>query len=360
MRREALAGLWAGTVACSAAPPDNPFGGTDSASAGSTTAMSATATSEATTSGSATSSAGSSTTEDEDEPIFDVGKEIDVPGSDCSPMDENCHCNAVDLIFVIDNSGSMGQYRDQINAAFPLFVGEMFSALPPGTDLHVGLTRATGFYDPGNSGGWGGPGCEAAITDGAWYPPDMGDNMTNGQQGRLYEHDGMRYFAVNTDEDPMPLEMWFQGALAGAITGDDHSNTETVVAGAAYPFHDANAMYNTGFMRQNAVLVLFLVSDSPDLAPPTIPTSDFVDIVRDAKTVCGGDQCIITSGAIQGVCYDQPGNTNTRLYDFMNGFGKPPASWVSLEGAVVDFEGVLGTALADAVATTCDQILPEG
>jgi hypothetical protein len=170
----------------------------------------------------------------------------------------------------------------------------------------------------------------------------------------------MRYFAVDTNDDPMPLEMWFQGALAGAITGDDHSNTETVVAGAAYPFHDANADYNMGFMRQNAVLVLFLVSDSPDLTPPDIPTQQFIDIVREAKSECGGDTCIITSGAIQGQCYENAANTNTRLTDFMNGFGKPPASWVSLSGAVVDFEGVLGTALADAVATTCDEILPEG
>ena len=292
--------------------------------------------------------------------VFDVGTAVDAPEA-CGPDDPECHCNAVDLLFIVDNSGSMQVHHDPIVAAFPLFVDQMFSALPPGTDLHVGLTRATGFWNPGNGGGWGGPGCEAALTDGVFYPPTDGDNGINGQQGRLYEHEGMRYFAVNTSDDPSPLSSWFDGALYGAIDGAaPHSNTETVVAGAAYPFHPVNAAYNSGFLRTNAVLVLFLLSDSPDLTPPAIPTSDFVEMVRDAKAECG-DVCVVTTGAIAGQCYDQPGNINTRLYDFMNGFGHPPASWINLQfGMVPDFGTVLGDALADAIATTCEEIDPEG
>jgi hypothetical protein len=208
----------------------------------------------------------------------------------------------------------------------------------------------------------GGPGCEAAVTDGVFFPPTDGDNGINGQQGRLFEHEGMRYFAVNTDEDPGALSSWFDGALFGAIDGSaPHSNTETVVAGAAYPFHPVNAGYNTGFLRTNAVLVLFLLSDSPDLTPPEIPTSDFIEMVRDAKAECGGDVCVVTTGAIAGQCYEQPGNINTRLTDFMNGFGKPPASWINLQfGMVPDFGTVLGDALTDAIATTCEAIDPEG
>lgn len=292
--------------------------------------------------------------------VFDVGTQPDMPGG-CAPGQPGCHCDAVDLLFIVDNSGSMGVHQAAITAAFPLFVEQMVTSLPAGTDLHVGLTRATGFFDPGNAGGWGGPSCEAAVTDGVFYPPTDGDNGVNGQQGRLYEHAGQTFFAVETGQDPSALETWFAGALGGAIQGAQHSNTETVVAGAAYPFHPVNAGVNAGFLRTHAVLVLFLLSDSPDLTPPAIPTDDFVQIVRDAKQDCGGDVCVVTSGAIAGACYDQPGNTNTRLYDFMNGFGKPPASWISLEfGMVPDFQSVLGDALADAIATSCDDIMPEG
>ncbi len=323
--------------------------GSDSGSSGSASASS----NGTTVSTSADGSSG-------EQPKFDVGTGVDVPGN-CMAGDPGCGCTAVDILFIVDNSGSMQEHAAPTVAAFDTFVNEMIDALPPGTSLHVGVTRATGFYDPGNGGGWGGPGCEAALTDGVWNPPDVADNGVNGQQGRLFEHMGVRFYDIETDADPTPLKTWFQGALMGAIDGSaEHSNTETVVAGAAYPFHPANADYNQDFMRQQAVLVLFLLSDSPDLSPPDIPTQDFVDIVSDAKSECG-DMCVITTGAIAGQCYDQPGNINTRLYDFMNGFGAPPPSWINLQfGMVPDFTGVLGTALADVIGSTCANIPPAG
>ncbi len=290
-------------MGCSDAPrDDDPFGSGEGSAATAPTSATGSVDDGSGSGGSASATTGADTdgTQDDtgDEPIFDVGNDTDTPGTDCGPDDKDCGCNAVDVLFVVDNSGSMGTHREPIIAAFPQFVDEMVNALPMGTDLHVGLTRATGFYDPGNSGGWGGPACEASVTDGVFYPPDAGDNGVNGQQGRLYEHDGERFYAVSTGSDTAGLTAWFGGALTGVIDGSaPHSNTETVVAGAAYPFHPANAAYNAGFMRSNAVLVLFLLSDSPDLSPPEIPTSDFVDIVSDAKAECG-DMCIVTSGAI--------------------------------------------------------------
>jgi len=336
--------------------------GDEDASASQTDSASASASASSTASADGTATDTGAVDESSDEgPIFDVGVAGDVPGNRCGPDDTDCGCTAVDVLFIVDNSGSMQEHAAPTIAAFDTFVDEMVGVLPSGTSLHVGVTRATGFYDPGNGGGWGGPGCEAALTDGVWYPPDAGNNGVNGQQGRLYEHEGLFYFELDTAGDPQPLKSWFQGALMGAIDGFvEHSNTETVVAGAAYPFHPANAATNVGFMREQAVLVLFLLSDSPDLAPPEIPTQQFIDIVSDAKAACG-DFCVIPTGAIAGACYDQPGNINTRLYDFMNGFGAPPPSWTNLQsGMVPDFEGVLGTALADVIGATCENIPPAG
>jgi hypothetical protein len=59
-------------------------------------------------------------------------------------------------------------------------------------------------------------------------------------------------------------------------------------------------------------------------------------------------------------CYDRPGNTNTRLFDFMNGFGHPPTAFTSFESGTPDFTGVLGTALAEVIGTTCEMIPPVG
>jgi hypothetical protein len=298
--------------------------------------------------------------DDEDDQKFDVGSVTDLPVI-CGPDDADdpaCHCNAVDILFVVDNSGSMNTHRENVKAAFDDLVGQMVAVLPDGTDLHVGLTRGTGFFDPGNSSSTSG--CDTFTVDGQWNPPEIANNGVNGQQGRLYEHQGQRYFAMNTDDDPAPLLSWFEGALAGTIDGFvPHSNTETIVAGAAYPFAEINAAHNDGFVRDQAVLVLFLLSDTVDMTPAQVPTQDFIDMVSARKAACG-DHCIITTGAIMGSCYDNANVQNTRLYDFMNGFGQPPASWIDIWQANPDFAAVLGTALADVVAETCNVIPPAG
>lgn len=290
---------------------------------------------------------------------FDLGV-ADIPFNNCLPGDPDCGCNAVDVLFVVDNSGSMQIHAQPTIAAFDTFVQEMVTVLPAGTSLHVGVTRATGFFDPGMAGGWGGGSCEG-FSDGAWNPPTVADNGVNGQQGRLFDQAGQRFFELDTDQDPQPLKDWFQAALTGAIDGSaPHSNSETVVAGAAYTFHPANAAHNAGFLREQAVLVLFLLSDSPDLSPKDVPTSEFIAMVSDAKASCG-DMCVLTAGAIAVGCFGLPENTNTRLYDFMTGFGQADPPWTPLQFDMIpDFEGVLGAALAEAVGATCENIPPIG
>jgi len=76
-----------------------------------TITASGTASASSTASGTATDTAStdgvdSSTTEDVK---FDVGTPADLPGA-CKPDDENCGCTAVDILFVVDNSGSMQEH----------------------------------------------------------------------------------------------------------------------------------------------------------------------------------------------------------------------------------------------------------
>lgn len=263
----------------------------------------------------------------------------------------------VDILFIIDNSGSMSQHKANIIAAFDSFIGEMVDVLEPDTPIHVGVTRATGFYDPGNGSGWADNTCEFNYLDGTWNPPTQANNGIEGQQGRLYEENGKRYFEFIIGDDPAPLAAWFQETLVGAIANDEASNTESVIAAAAYPFHPINADYNAGFLREKAVLVLFLLSDAPDASPAEIPTAELIELVSDAKAGCG-DGCVLPTGIVQGYCYDHPGNSNTRLYDFMNGFGAPPVALDFFIGnqAPGSFVSVLGATLAESIAYTCDMI----
>jgi prepilin-type processing-associated H-X9-DG protein len=268
---------------------------------------------------------------------------------------------AVDILFVIDNSGSMADHKDKIVAAFASFITEMADILAPHTPVHVGVTRATGFFNPGNGSGWGQGYCNFSYVDGHWNPPTHANNGVNGQQGRLFDNLGQRYFEFVTGEDPAPLGVWFESTLFAAIQVDFASNTETVVAGAAYPFHPINAEYNAGFLREKAVLVLFLLSDAPDATPAAIPTSDFIAMVSDAKAECG-DACVLPTGIIQNACYDKLLNANTRLTDFMNGFGAAPVAldFFKVNVPPESFTSVLGATLAESIAYTCEAIVPAG
>jgi hypothetical protein len=84
-------------------------------------------------------------------------------------------------------------------------------------------------------------------------------------------------------------------------------------------------------------------------------------MVSEAKAGCG-DGCVLPTGIVQGACYDSPGNTNTRLMDFMSGFGSPPAAidFFYLNEAPESFTSVFGATLAQTIATTCEDIVPSG
>lgn len=280
---------------------------------------------------------------------------FDIIDPDASPTDKTS-CG-VDILFVIDNSGSMGQHKQDIADAFDNFIAEMVAALDFGTPVHIAVTRATGFFDPGNGSGWGDPECTFGFLDGGWNPPTKNNNGNNGQQGRLFDHQGKRYHELVIGENTGMAEQWFEGALYEAIALDAASNSETVIAGAAYPFHPINADYNAGFLREQAVLVLFLISDAPDATPAEFPTQDMIQMVIDAKPDCG-EACILPTGIVQSICYDNPNNINTRLYDFMNGFGGPPAAidYFTASQPPESFTSALGATLAETIAHTCDII----
>lgn len=295
--------------------------------------------------------------DDDDDDDDDHSIKFDIPDPGPAEIDE-IPCG-VDILFVIDNSGSMSQHKDDIVEAFDSFINEMVVALQPGTPVHVAVTRATGFFQPGNGSGWSDPTCKFGYLDGVWNPPTQGNNGINGQQGRLYQNDDKRYFEYQVGDDTTALAQWFEGTLIGAIALDLASNSESVVAAAAYPFHPVNAEYNAGFLRDKAVLVLFLLSDAPDASPAEIPTADFIEIVSQAKADCG-DGCVLPTGVIQSVCYGDPDNVNTRLHEFMNGFGAPPAAldYFKFNVAPESFTSVLGATLAETIAYTCEYIVP--
>jgi hypothetical protein len=272
--------------------------------------------------------------------LFDAG------GTDGSTVTS---CQFVDILFVIDNSPSMGPYQEDLAQAFPGFADAMYQKLPPNVDLHVGITT-TSFY----SGS-----CSEAVSncvtqaspqeiEAHYLKPTDGTTGVNGEQGRLFTHAGKPYFAANTsDGNPEPLKTWF--AAAAVAAGETGCSFEMPSAAAGYAAHPANKATNDGFFRdKNAVLLVFVLSDEPDKSPEG--TQAYKDMLTGVKTACGGDKCILFAGLVNPCIKD----VNNALWELLNAFGEPPI-WGNLKDPS-QYSSVVGDALAQVVKQTCDEI----
>lgn len=265
-------------------------------------------------------------------------------------------CDAVDILFVIDNSASMGTFQQALAGAFPSFVEQMFQTLPAGISVHVGVTT-TDFWCTADA-------CECAEStlscqtaasleevEAHYTPPTAGDNGTNGGQGRLYVYDTLPFFEASTDDDPEELSEWFSGAATAA--GEQGCSFEMPVAAAGYVAHPSNADTNAGFIRdEGAVLLVFFLTDEPDKSPE--PTADYLDTLLAAKAECGGADCIISGGLVPACIAD----INQKAWQFLGGFGSEPV-WSDIND-VSAYPSIVGDALSVAVTDLCETIVPAG
>lgn len=285
--------------------------------------------------------------EDDDDERLDLGGD----GESSSEMRDGC--NYVDVLFVIDNSGSMCLAQEGLAAVLPDLVDAMFDALPADTDVHVGLTTTTFAMGGQHLESM----CWAHENDeevGQYYVTPDSAIDGNGFQGRLYEHDGLRYFAGNTssDGDRDALRGWFPAA-ATAI-GCDGGAFEFAAGAAGFALSDANADTNAGFVRdEGGVLVVFVLSDGIDLTPDAT-----LDIHRDAvlaaKSGCGSE-CIVTAGLVNAHCVP---DSDPMVWRFLDSFDRPTI-WGDIKDPA-GYADVVETAMGTAIVETCEAIPPIG
>ncbi len=293
-----------------------------------------------------TSGSSSGSDVDDDDGILDLGK-LDAP-----PSSPTGGCEAIDFLFVVDNSESMATYQAGLAAQFPDFITSMYSALPESVSVHVGLTTTD--FDAGCAAAEATQSCQTAASldevEAHYLRPDETNDAGNGTQGRLFEFGGRNYFESNSDDDPSALSAWFSDAAVAA--GEAGCSFEMPVAAAGFAAHPSNAPTNEGFIRDaGGLLVLFFLTDEPDKSVE----SRFVyeEMLLDAKADCGGADCIFVSGLIPECTID----VNQKLWQFIQLFEEEPR-WGDIE-QTNDYTEVFGDTLADAIAEACFN-LPEG
>lgn len=258
-------------------------------------------------------------------------------------------CNAIDLLFVIDNSSSMQTYQQALASQFPSFIEAMFEAIPPGLSVHVGITTTD--FDSGCADAEAAANCQTSSSFDEvqmhYNPPTNGSDGSNGGQGRLFEFGGMRYFEIGSSDDPAPLADWFSTAATAA--GEAGCSFEMPVAAAGFATHPANEETNAGFVRdEGALLVIFFLTDEPDksLESETV----YADMILEAKAGCGGADCVFVGGLVPSCIVD----VNQKLWQFMETFREAPPVGDIID--VASYDDHVGEALATAVANACANI----
>jgi hypothetical protein len=178
-------------------------------------------------------------------------------------------CAKVDLLFVIDNSGSMADEQAKLIANFPGFAQEIQETLGEVDSYHVGVTVTDNFGLPFPDGvNSDAPECRtlgALVTSNA-----------NGNCGPFAE--GQRYM---TQMDELGT------AFACAANVGDMGSGYEEVAGAMLagigPALNQTGACNAGFIRDDALLVVVLISDENDDIESQGDAADWYQLVSTFK-----------------------------------------------------------------------------
>lgn len=176
------------------------------------------------------------------------GPKLDV-GADTTTAEPGEGCPSVDILFVIDSSGSMADQQDSLIASFPGFIAAVQSQLGGAKSYHIGVVTSSDYYE--NAQGCGTIGDLITKTGG---PESSGKNCQPFSSGARF-----------LDESEPDLGAKF--ACVGKV-GTGGSDDERMIRGmldALRPDKNGPQGCNANFSRPEALLVVVLITDEDDV-----------------------------------------------------------------------------------------------
>ena len=214
---------------------------------------------------------------------LDAMADVDVP-------DEQIGCEKIDFLFVIDSSGSMADNQANLIASFPGLVTAMMNNVQA-DDWHVMVVDV--------DRQWGGTDCQnACMTLGSCPgapefdcqtpPPTLCDiTLGGGVIAPMGEAASNQDCALATDarfieaSEPDLLEAFSCVAQVGIDGGDEEQPLGALVRAIGPELAEPGGC-NEGFLRDDAILVVTIITDEPDEHSEGDP-ADWQDAVLAAK-----------------------------------------------------------------------------
>jgi hypothetical protein len=370
--------LFGSASASASAGTDGSSGGGPTGSGGSGLSGATGATSTgATTAGSASTTGASGGT--------DGGILYDVGGGETGGTATGC--KKIDFLFVVDNSSSMFNHQEALTASFPGFIEAIVDVVGT-SDFHImvvdtdakadpndgcgecyercvqGVAKNCGFPDPDDSGA---PGiCNgAACSDIAPQTPDacdyvLGAGVTDDRWEQSCAIQGTGRYIQGGQPD---LTETFECIARTGVYGTG----KELVMGAMVEAVGMNgpSQCNEGFVRDDAILVVTLLSDAvyePGAGmwgtPVGTPQSWYDALVAAKK---GNAEAIVTLGllnapSIPGGACDWPPASSDMYLEFLQMFGARGFANTVCTG---DYAAFFASSL-QTIDTTCDDFQPEG
>jgi hypothetical protein len=271
-----------------------------------------------------------------DGPVFDVGG--NGPGDAPTPEPG---CGQVDFLFVIDNSVSMDSKQAQLVGAFPGFMQAIESTLEADSDVHIMVVDTDAWGRCNTANPWQGHSpnhdtcnnyikntvfdeCDRVLGAGVLHP--AGKKATNA----VCEPFGGNRYIVQGEPD---LSDTFACMATVGTAGNAAERPMDAMVAALQPGINAPGGCNTGFLRDDALLVITFISDDPNYEDEGGP-HDWYQAVVDAKH---GDP---TAVVVLGLTPDWAG--------CQSGKGPPKGAHWSEFIALWDERGLHGNVCADA------------
>jgi hypothetical protein len=188
-------------------------------------------------------------------PLPEVGFYQPLPdaGVDLSPLPRAPGCRAVDFLFVVDNSLSMTDEQDNLVQSFPGFMDVVQSTLTA-QDYHIMAVDSDdrGIFEGGVIGG---PFVSPSSCNGVF-----GAGRNQSATGQDCGIEGATYM---TGTQPNLTDSFACAARVGTF-GDVLEQPMTALLSAVSSELNAADGCNAGFLREEAILVVTIITDSDD------------------------------------------------------------------------------------------------